>query len=569
MSNNPRMMRFCISVILFFELVFCFSLAAQPSAEIVSTPYGICDNGVARVNVLMTGTAPFRLQYKVSYQVSSNSVTYISEPFYTDLDMLKQFDVMVGNSEDDVAVIQLLKVRDQTMPEDDWLDMSADIEIRFPIYKMPVGLINLPANSCGYTAAISARDNGLRDPAYFWESLDGGSFDQQNVRSTSFKADNAGQYTIRLTESNGVCQSQTETELTILGYPKGTIAGSTTICTSPENTDVRRLDATITMNGTAPFYYELSNGVTRSTNLPSENIVLQPNVGGDIVISTIRDGNNCVARAEDRTGRATVNDRLPVAYAVPDIHVCNSEATLNAVINTVGNIGRWQILEHQDSTMITEPSVANTRIVSTRNGSVDLRWSEININGSDCPAHDFFTATFDLPVGTVSAGRDTILYLADQYQMNASIKPWETGEWSLMSGSGVVSQVNNPQSEVTGLVFGQHYFHWTVSNGICPSVSSFMVIEVRGLVWPTGFSPNDDGFNDYFVIQGAPNVRNNELIVYDQKGKEVFRKSGYDNSWNGTDKSNRKLPDGFYYYIFTGDFMSPIKETLVIKRSKF
>ena len=406
------MMRFLLSTIL-FELVLCLSVAAQPSADIVSSPYSICSNGNAKISVQMSGTAPFRLQYKVSYQVSTNSVIYTSEPFHTDLDLLKQIELVVGNDEDDVAVIQLLKVRDQTMPEDEWLDMAVDEEIRFPIFKMPVSQIVLPDNSCGYNAAISCRDNGLREPSYLWESLDGGSFSSQSLRSTSFGADDAGKYRIQLTENNGVCKAVSDAEVTILGYPKGTISGSTVICTAPENSDPRRLNATIALSGTGPFSYQLSDGTQRSTTQSTETIVLQPNKGGDIVIASIRDGNNCLARAQDRTGVATVVDRLPVAYAVADIHVCNSEAALNSVINTSGNIGRWQILDHQDSTSVDNALTANTVVRSLRNGSVSLRWSEINVNGSECPAHDLLTVTFDLPVEDVYAGADTILYLAD------------------------------------------------------------------------------------------------------------------------------------------------------------
>ena len=562
-------MRFFLSIILFLQFVFCFSVAGQPNAHIVSTPYGICNRDLATVDVLMSGEAPFGLQYKISYQKSTDYVIYTSELLYPDLNMTTQFQHLVGNNQDDKAVIQLLKVRDKSMAENEWLDLATSEVILFPTFQMPVGYINLPGNNCGYFAALSARDNGLIDPSYQWESLSGGIFSSVDGRTTSFTAQDAGKYTIRLIEKNGVCQATTQSELTILGYPKGNIAGSTIICTAPENNDLKRLEAAVTLSGTAPFHYVLSDGTKRSTNLASETIVLQPNKGGDIVFAAITDGNGCEARAQDRTGAAVVLDRLPTASAGADVQVCDSIAVLNAVINKVGNLGQWQFVNTADGTFLTESQLEAARIKTTRNGSVELRWSEINMEGSACPSHDFVKVRFDLPIQAVSAGTDTTLYLETSFRMRATIKPWEAGQWSLVSGSGDIATVTDPQTDVTNLVFGRHNFRWTVSNGICPMVSADLFVEVKGLNWPNGFSPNGDGVNDYLVIQGAPNVKNSELIVYDQKGKVVYRKSDYKNSWDGKDMDNRDLPDGFYYYVFSGDLMSPVKETLVIKRSKF
>lgn len=563
------MMRFFLTILLFLEFFLCFSLAGQPNAHIVSAPYSICKRDLATVDVLMSGEAPFRLQYKISYLGTSDFVIYTSEPFFPDLSMTTQLQHLVGNNQDDTAVIQLLKVRDQSMAENEWLDLPASEEIRFPVFQMPVGYINLPDNSCGYVANLSARDNGLREPAYKWESLDGGSFSSDDGRITSFNADQAGKYTIRLIEENGVCQSETQSELTILGYPKGAISGRTVICTAPENNDLKRLDATITLEGTAPFHYVLSNGFNRSTNLASETIVLEPTMGGDIVLAAITDGHGCEARAQDRTGAAVVVDRLPSAFAGADIHVCDSVAVLNAVISTPGNVGRWQIVNHQDSTFISNLESETSGVKSIRNGSVDLRWSEINMEGSACPSHDIVTARFDLPIQAVSAGADTTLYLETSFRMRATLKPWEMGEWTLVSGSGDINASTDPHTQVTNLMMGRHNFLWTVSNGICPTRSAELFVEVKGLNWPNGFSPNGDGVNDCLVIQGAPNVKNSELIVYDQKGAVVFRQLGYDNTWTGTDMGGKDLPEGFYYYVFSGDLMTPVKETLVIKRSKF
>lgn len=67
-----------------------------------------------------------------------------------------------------------------------------------------------------------------------------------------------------------------------------------------------------------------------------------------------------------------------------------------------------------------------------------------------------------------------------------------------------------------------------------------VVIEI-----PNIFTPNGDGKNDHFVINGLEQCDKRMLMVKDQKGQTVFQSNQYDNSWDGAN-----LPDGTYYYQF-------------------
>ena len=75
------------------------------------------------------------------------------------------------------------------------------------------------------------------------------------------------------------------------------------------------------------------------------------------------------------------------------------------------------------------------------------------------------------------------------------------------------------------------------------------------LTIPQAVTPNGDGFNDVFVIDGIENYPNNELIIFNRWGAEVFRANGYSNDWNGKSTSDfniwgEDLPTGTYYYLF-------------------
>ncbi len=71
---------------------------------------------------------------------------------------------------------------------------------------------------------------------------------------------------------------------------------------------------------------------------------------------------------------------------------------------------------------------------------------------------------------------------------------------------------------------------------------------------PDAFSPNSDGKNDKFVINGL-NCRSITLNVFNRWGSKIYENTDYDNNWNGTASvkntfsGNSLLPQGTYYYI--------------------
>ncbi|MCF7569632.1 gliding motility-associated C-terminal domain-containing protein [Sabulilitoribacter arenilitoris] len=78
------------------------------------------------------------------------------------------------------------------------------------------------------------------------------------------------------------------------------------------------------------------------------------------------------------------------------------------------------------------------------------------------------------------------------------------------------------------------------------------------------FSPNNDGVNDYFVIDCLDNYPDNTLEVYNRWGNLVYKVKNYKNDWNGTSNGrfvvneSDKLPVGTYYYVINlGDGSKP------------
>lgn len=89
---------------------------------------------------------------------------------------------------------------------------------------------------------------------------------------------------------------------------------------------------------------------------------------------------------------------------------------------------------------------------------------------------------------------------------------------------------------------------------------------------PEGFSPNSDGINDVFVIQGLPTNGENSITIFNRWGNRVYFHSNYNNAWDGHPNiagtlGKDKLPQGTYYYILDikGSGLKPITGYIVLQ----
>ena len=72
------------------------------------------------------------------------------------------------------------------------------------------------------------------------------------------------------------------------------------------------------------------------------------------------------------------------------------------------------------------------------------------------------------------------------------------------------------------------------------------VPEPPTIVIPNVFTPNNDGYNDLFVIRNLMAYDVRIIEVKNRWGKTVYRSTNYNNDWNGSN-----LPDGVYYGVLT------------------
>ena len=170
-------------------------------------------------------------------------------------------------------------------------------------------------------------------------------------------------------------------------------------------------------------------------------------------------------------------------------------------------------------------------------------------------------------VPLANAGADQVLAHQFETTMDAQIaQNYETGAWSLISGTGELFDTTNAKTPVSGLSMGKNLFLWTVTNGVCPKASDTVIILVHGLAYQTLITPNMDGKNDYFILKGTDTEGKLNLIIFDRRGVQVYKNGNYDNSWNGVDYNGKILPDDTYFYILKSENGINEKGYIVVRR---
>ena len=170
-------------------------------------------------------------------------------------------------------------------------------------------------------------------------------------------------------------------------------------------------------------------------------------------------------------------------------------------------------------------------------------------------------------IPSVNAGSDQSLEYKFGTTMNAEIAyNYETGLWSVISGTGLFSDASSAKSSVNNLSLGENKFLWSVTNGVCPESHDTVMIIVHELVIKTLITPNMDGRNDYFVLDGLSSRDKPELVIFDRRGVQIYKNENYDNQWNGIDYKGNPLPDDTYFCIIKTVEGRKITGYIVIRR---
>ena len=165
-----------------------------------------------------------------------------------------------------------------------------------------------------------------------------------------------------------------------------------------------------------------------------------------------------------------------------------------------------------------------------------------------------------------------------QWQINTGTEGlplWENVEGNIIYSGTQSSQMNidNALEVIIGKQF--RVLATNLLFSCQEAIVSSTKIKLADLDIPTAFSPDGDGFNDTWKIQGLNFKGGYELTVFNRWENIVFTTKNYQNDWAGTStissfsSSSNQIPDGVYFYWITwADGTAPVSGYIYIKRRK-
>ncbi|WP_306639726.1 HYR domain-containing protein [Sanyastnella coralliicola] len=231
---------------------------------------------------------------------------------------------------------------------------------------------------------------------------------------------------------------------------------------------------------------------------------------------------------------------LPEVNAGDDLVVCGMNASLEAF--TDGAVMEWD-MPNEIMTLDGE-GTSSPDIETDTYGEFELNLTVTSTMG--CVNQDAVLVTFVEAPLPVDLGEDMFLDSPRSFEVPYEYNGVGEMEWEFIDlnasfdGDTFFASAETP---------GEYMLIVSVSNEPCPTMSDSLRVMVKDFLVPNGFSPDQDGINDEFVIRGLDELGVVSLNVFDKNGNLVYANDHYDNSWDGTDRRGNKLPAATYYAV--------------------
>jgi gliding motility-associated-like protein len=374
-------------------------------------------------------------------------------------------------------------------------------------YNCNTGAIQLCANPSGGTAPYS----------YAWSTGD----DALCIEVTT-----SGNYCLDITDANGctfqVCiDADPSTAISIAGVVSNANCG---FCNGA-------VDVTVT-GGVAPLTYSWA------TTQTTEDI--NSLCGGTYVV-TVSDVNGCIAAASFDVG---ASDSLTVDIQSTGAPCAGDNGGTAAATVTGGS------LPYTFNWFDASGALVGTEATASELSAGVYTLNVVDPNGCAASVDAFVTEPDSIDV-------DIMLSMYDEFNISSNGQndgeihlditggtPTYTIDWAPVS-------LPDTTTHATGLTAGEYTIHIEDANG-CALDTVITLTQPEDVQLYTAISPNGDGFNDVYVIDGVLNCNDNIFKVFNRWGNLVYEKKNYQNDWYGQNTDGSVLSDGTYFIIYEG-----------------
>jgi gliding motility-associated-like protein len=274
--------------------------------------------------------------------------------------------------------------------------------------------------------------------------------------------------------NNGACPLTSST-MTIIVNPAPSIAtaGPTqTLCVLNPTTT---LAANTPTSGVGTWSVISGSATIANINNPTTTL-LAVGLGTNVLQWSITNNGACPLTSSTMT--IIVNPAPSIATAGPTQTLCVLNPTTTLAANTpTSGVGTWLVIS--GAATIGNINNPTTTLSAVALGTNVLQWSITN-NGA-CPLTSSTMTIIVNPAPSIAtSGSNQTICISNPIATLAGNTPTSgIGTWSVISGSGTITSVNNPNTTVTNLGLGTNVLQWSITNnGVCPLTSSTMTIQV-------------------------------------------------------------------------------------------
>ena len=170
----------------------------------------------------------------------------------------------------------------------------------------------------------------------------------------------------------------------------------------------------------------------------------------------------------------------------------------------------------------------------------------LKVSDEECFKNDTVKVAVN-PLPIVDAGNDVVA-LRKTYKVIGG-EPTSNGNVSITWTPNINITSTGIANPAVYVDFPITYYVVVVDQNGCFNVDSVFVKPIPDVVIPTGISPNNDGSNDLWVIDGIGEYPNANIEIYNRWGNMLYNSdAGYKNDWDGM-VDGKPLPAGTYFYI--------------------
>jgi gliding motility-associated-like protein len=400
--------------------------------------------------------------------------------------------------------------------------------------------VNAIANSntplcAGQTLNLTANSAST----YSWTGPNGFTSTLQNPSISNLSNNNSGTYTLIVSNGNG-CADTTTLSISVLPNNPVSINSNGPLCEG----QILNLTASA---GTS-YAWSGPNGFTSTLQNPTINNAVVNNSGSYTVVVT--NSNGCT-NSDSLT--VSINPNTPVT-ASSNSPICEGDnLTMNA---STGSSYSWTGPNGFTSS-IQNPTITNITTASSGLYSVTVT-NACGTGSSNTQVQVGQKPTAGIAVTqTVICEGDTVYLTAN----GGNAYYW-------YGPNGFNSILPNPTvTNFSSANIGEYYLVAT-NNANCSDTTfvNLSLNESTCFFIPSVFTPNNDGTNDTWVIEGIWQFPNCVVKVFNRWGQSLFESKGYSTPWDGTFEG-KECPIADYYYIVDLQNGSKVSTgTITIKR---